>query len=435
MTRDDYSGPHAVQRGRRAVLLGCERSGSCKRLPKRLVCTPRYGLRIRSSIQTGDNVTSVPLLHRGLPLAFTAGLALSLVAACSKSEPKAADSTMITASDSAKTQTASSATAPAPAMAQPDSQMQAVLDQLTALGPKPLETLTAAEARKGPSAADAVKALLKKEGKSTAPDPGVTTVDRTIPGPGGALPVRVYTPANGKGPFPVIVYYHGGGWVIANIQTYDAGARALAKLANAVVVSVGYRQAPENKFPAAHDDSFAAYQWVLKNAASIKGDSNRVATAGESAGGNLAVATAMAARDAGVKLPVYVLAVYPIAGSDTNTVSYRENAMAKPLSKAAMVWFLNQYARTPVDWKDSRIDLVHANLKGLPPTTVITDQIDPLRSEGELLAQNLKNAGVDVRYKNYDGVTHEFFGMAAVVDKAKDANQYGADGLKGGFNK
>ncbi|MGI8508350.1 MAG: alpha/beta hydrolase [Gemmatimonadaceae bacterium] len=377
-------------------------------------------------------MTSVPQLPRGLSLALAAGF-LSLVAGCSKSAPNVADTTTAVMSDSSRAQ--ASPTAPAPAMAKPDSQMQAVLDQLTALGPKPLETLTAVEARKQPSAADAVKALLKKEGKSTAPDPAVTTVDRSIPGPGGSIPVRVYTPVAGKGPFPVIVYYHGGGWVVANIQTYDAGARALSKLANAVVVSVGYRQAPEHKFPAAHDDAFAAYQWALKNAHSIKGDSTKVATAGERAGGNLAIATAMAARDAGVKLPVYVLSVYPIAGSDTNTVSYRENAMAKPLSKAAMVWFLNQYARTPADWKDPRIDLVHANLKGLPPTTVITDQIDPLRSEGEMLAQNLKNAGVDVRYKNFDGVTHEFFGMGAVLDKAKDANQYGADGLKGGFSK
>lgn len=378
-------------------------------------------------------MTSVPQLPRG-PLAFTAGLALSVAVGCSKPADNVADTTTAMTTDSTTAQMAG-ATAPAPAMAQPDSQMQAVLDQLAALDPKPLETLTAAEARKQPSAADAVKALLKKQGKSTAPDPAVKTVDRTIPGPGGAIPVRVYTPVAGTGPFPVIVYYHGGGWVIANIQTYDAGARALSKLANAVVVSVGYREAPENKFPAAHDDAFAAYQWVLKNAASIKGDPNKVATAGESAGGNLAVATAMAARDAGVKLPVYVVAVYPVAGSDTNTVSYRENAMAKPLSKAAMVWFLDKYARSPADWKDPRIDLVHANLKGLPPTTVITDQIDPLRSEGEMLAQNLKNAGVDVRYKNYDGVTHEFFGMGAVLDKAKDANQYAADGLKGGFSK
>ncbi|MGI9090711.1 MAG: alpha/beta hydrolase, partial [Gemmatimonadaceae bacterium] len=239
----------------------------------------------------------------------------------------------------------------------------------------------------------------------------------------------------GNGPFPVVVYYHGGGWVIGSIDAYDAGARALSKLANAVVVSVGYRLSPENKFPAAHQDAFAAYQWALKNAASIKGNPNMVATAGESAGGNLAIATAMTARDSSVKLPVYVVAVYPVAGTDTNTVSYRENAMAKPLNKAMMVWFFDKYTNGPTDWKDSRLDLVHANLKGLPPTTVITDQIDPLRSEGEMLAQNLKNAGVNVRYQNYDGVTHEFFGMGTVVDKAKDAEQYAADGLKSAFNQ
>lgn len=221
--------------------------------------------------------------------------------------------------------------------------------------------------------------------------------------------------------------------MIANKEVYDAGARALSKLANAVVISVDYRLAPEHKFPAAHDDAFAAYQWALKNAASIKGDPNRVAVAGESADGNLAVATAMAARDKGIKLPVHVVAVYPVAGTDTNTVSYRENAMAKPLDKAMMVWFLDKYARNAADWQDPRINLVAANLKGLPPMTIITDQIDPLRSEGQALADKLKAAGVDVDYKNYDGVTHEFFGMGAVVDKAKDAEQFAADGLKKGF--
>src|SRR6185436_12077307 len=161
-------------------------------------------------------------------------------------------------------------------------------------------TLTAAEARKQPTPADAAKAEMKKEGKPTVPDPAVASVDRTIPGPAGSLPVRIYTPKSGTGPFPVVVYYHGGGWVIANKEVYDGGARALSKLANAVVVSVDYRQAPEHKFPAAHDDAFATYQWTLKNAASIGGDPKRVALAGESAGGGLAVATAIMARDAKV---------------------------------------------------------------------------------------------------------------------------------------
>ena len=363
-----------------------------------------------------------------------AGGALAVAACSSRRDADAGDSAMPTAQsmDSAKSAEGamkSGATTPA----KPESDMQAVLDQLGSLKPRPLETLTPAEARKQPTPKDAVVALLMSQGKPTTPDASVATKDTMIPGPGGKLPVRIYTPKDASGPLPVVVYYHGGGWVIADRNVYDAGARAISKDANAIVVSVDYRLAPEHKFPAAHDDAFAAYQWALANAAKIGGDPNRVATAGESAGGNLAVATAMAARDKGVKLPVHVLAVYPIAGTDTTTASYVENASAKPLSRPAMVWFLNNYTRTAADWQDPRINLVGADLEGLPPVTIITDQIDPLRSEGQVLAQKLKEAGVAVDSRNYDGVTHEFFGMGAVLDKARDANQYGADGLKKGF--
>jgi acetyl esterase/lipase len=358
--------------------------------------------------------------------------------ACSKRDDAAPrDSTAVTTTmttDSARDGAAAprgGATAPA----KPEGEMQAVLDKLGSLNPKPLETLTPAEARKQPTPKDAVVALLMSQGKPTAPDASVSDRDTTIPGPGGRLPVRIYTPKNAAGPLPVVVYYHGGGWVIADKNVYDAGARAISKDANAIVVSVDYRLAPEHKFPAAHDDAFAAYQWALANAAKIGGDPNRVATAGESAGGNLAVATAMAARDKGVKLPVHVLSVYPIAGTDTTTESYVENAAAKPLSRPAMVWFLNNYTRSAADWRDPRINLVGADLKGLPPVTIITDQIDPLRSEGQALARKLEAAGVSVDSRNYDGVAHEFFGMGAVLDKARDANQYGADGLKKGFDR
>jgi acetyl esterase/lipase len=233
----------------------------------------------------------------------------------------------------------------------------------------------------------------------------------------------------------VIVVYHGGGWVIGSKEVYDGGARGLAKMANAVVVSIDYRLAPEHKFPAQHDDAFAAYQWAVKNAASIKGDPRRVAVAGESAGGNLAVATAIAARDAGAQLPAHILAVYPIAQPDTTTPSYVENATAKPLNRAMMGWFARHVTRTPTDMQDPRINLVGANLRGLPPTTIITAQIDPLRNDGEMLARKLGEAGVSVDSRNWDGVTHEFFGMAAVVDKAREAQQYAADRLKTGFGQ
>jgi len=362
------------------------------------------------------------------------GGALS-VSACSKSPDAAVrDSGLATPAtmDSSRPPSPNAMDAGA-APAKPEGDMQLVLDELGSLQPKPLETLTPAEARKQPTPKDAVVALLMRQGKPTAPDASVATRDTTIPGPGGRLPVRIYTPKGASGPLPVVVYYHGGGWVIADRNVYDAGARAISKDANAVVVSVDYRLAPEHKFPAAHDDAFAAYQWALANAARIGGDPNRVATAGESAGGNLALATAMAARDKGVKLPVHVLSVYPIAGTDTMTASYVENAAAKPLSRPAMVWFLGHYTRSAADWKDPRINLVGADLKGLPPVTIITDQIDPLRSEGETLARKLADAGVQVDSRNYDGVAHEFFGMGAVLEKARDANQYGADGLKKNF--
>ena len=314
-----------------------------------------------------------------------------------------------------------------------DADMQMVLDTLAGLGGKPIESLAPAEARKQPTPTDAVMAVLKKQGKDTTPTalvPGVSSVDQTIPGPAGALPVRIYTPA-GAGPFPVVVYYHGGGWVLADKNVYDGGARGLSKQAQAVVVSVDYRLAPEFKFPAQHDDALATYKWAAANAASIKGDPKRLALAGESAGGNLALATALAARDLGLTAPRHILAVYPIAqASDLATPSYKDSATAKPLNKAMMGWFADKSFAKPDDAKDPRIDLVHANLKGLPPVTLINARIDPLRSDGDMLANALKKSGVQVEHKIYDGVTHEFFGMAAAVAKAKQAQALGGANLK-----
>ena len=317
----------------------------------------------------------------------------------------------------------------------PDDQMKAVLDQLGSMGGKPIESLTPAEARLQPTPAAAAGMVALAKGKdttSTVMIPGVSAVDRMIPGAAGKIAARVYTP-EGAGPFPVVVYFHGGGWVVANKEVYDGGARAISKGANAVVVSVDYRLAPEHKFPAQHDDALAAYKWVTLNAASVKGNPANIAIAGESAGGNLAVATAIAARDAKVALPRAIIAVYPIAQPDTMTASYVENAAAKPLSRPMMVWFALHATRTPADMQDPRINLVKANLAGLPAVTIINAQIDPLREDGAMLETALKAANVEVERKVYDGVTHEFFGMAAVVDKAKDAQQYAIDRLKSAF--
>ena len=312
--------------------------------------------------------------------------------------------------------------------------MQAVLDQLPRLGAKPIETLTPVKARIQPSAADAARAVMHQKGMSTAPDPAVTTQEL----PYGSDPMqyaRVYKPAAASSaPMPVIVYYHGGGWVIADVNTYDTAPRLLSKQLNAIVVSVEYRHAPEAKFPAQHDDAFAAYRWVLQNAQSWGGDTARLALAGESAGGNLAVATAIYARDNNLAKPVHVLAVYPIANSSMTLPSRTDSANAKPLNAAMLKWFGHYYSNTMADMQDPRLNLVGANLRGLPPTTIVNAQIDPLRSDGETLAVAMKSAGDKVEQRTFPGVTHEFFGMGAVVRGAYDANQYAIGRLKAAFD-
>ncbi|MGZ8381993.1 MAG: alpha/beta hydrolase [Nitrospira sp.] len=315
-----------------------------------------------------------------------------------------------------------------------DKDMAAVLTELQNLHPKTITTLSAAEARAQPAPAAAVTALLQERKQSTAPLAIGKTKNQTIPGPGGDIPIRIYTP-QGSGPFPVIVYFHGGGWVLATIDTYDSSARAITKASKAIVVSVEYRKAPEHKFPAAHEDAYAAYQWVLRNAETFDGDPSMVAVAGESAGGNLAAAVCLMARSRGELLPVHQALIYPVAGYDFNTPSYRENAQAKPLDKSMMAWFFEKYLREPADGKNPWIDLVNArNLSGLPSATIITADIDPLRSEGQRYAERLLEAGVPVAYRNFEGVTHEFFGMGAVIDDAKQAVRLVANGMSGSFD-
>ncbi len=315
-----------------------------------------------------------------------------------------------------------------------DKDMAAVLTELQDLNPKPIASLSAEEARAQPTPADAVTAVLRQRNRSTAPMSIGKTQNRTIPGPGGDIPIRIYTPP-GNDPFPVIVYFHGGGWVIGTIDTYDSSARALAKAADALVVSVEYRKAPEHKFPAAHEDAYAAYQWVLRNADSFGGDPSMVAVAGESAGGNLAAAVCLMARARGELMPVHQTLIYPIAGHDFNTPSYRENAQAKPLDQPTMAWFFEKYLREAADGKNPWIDLVNArNVSGLPPATIITAEIDPLRSEGRRYAERLLQDGVPVTYRNFKGVTHEFFGMGAVVGDAKKAVRLVANTMKGSFD-
>lgn len=308
-------------------------------------------------------------------------------------------------------------------------QTQEVVNQLKSLGGKPINTLPPAEARKQPGPPDAIKALLTKKGKSTAPEPVGKVEDRNLPGPGGQIPVRVYTP-KGSGPFPVVVYFHGGGWVIANLDTYDASARGLANASGAVVVSVAYRQAPEHKFPAAADDSYAATQYVMSHAADFGGKPDKIAVAGESAGGNLATVVCLMAKDKGGKMPVYQLLVYPITDYNFTRKSYTDSADGPILTKDMMVWFWKQYMRTEADGANKYASPLRADVSGLPPAMVITDGFDVLRSEGVAYAEKLKQAGVRVNTRHYDAQTHEFFGMGAIVDESKAAVQAAGAALK-----
>ena len=314
-----------------------------------------------------------------------------------------------------------------------DPQMLAVVEELLAFEAPSYTELTAEQAREAPTPTDAVRDILSKTGLQPMP----ATLDIThqvIPGPApqGVL-VRTYTPLEGDGPFPVIVYYHGGGWVIASLDTYEPSAKALAEKTGAVVVSVAYRQAPENKFPAAHEDAFAAYRWVLENASTINGDPEHITVAGESAGGNLAVAVALMAKEDDVELPAHILSVYPIADGDTESPSYEEYDNAVPLNRPLMQWFFDKYLADPSDVESPMISLVDADLSGLPPTTIINAEIDPLRSEGEELAQRMSEAGVAVEQQTYSGVTHEFFGMAAVLEQAAEAQALAVSRLQEAF--
>ncbi|WP_246329486.1 alpha/beta hydrolase [Chthonobacter rhizosphaerae] len=350
-------------------------------------------------------------------------------------------------SGSGGTTAAESAAIAADPMARADDDMKAVLDALASLDPKPIAELSPEEARRQPSPADAVKKVLEgrnqgqdqaqaEGGQAAAPEGGVTTEDVSFPGAETEIPARIYKPEGASGPLPVVLYFHGGGWVIADLDTYDATPRAMAEAANAIVVSAHYRQAPEHKFPAAHDDAVAAYRWVLEKAESWGGDPAKIAVMGESAGGNLAINVSMAARELNLQMPVHQVLVYPVAGVDTNTKSYMENADAKPLNKPMMEWFVKQVVANESDKQDPRINLVgEADMSGLPPTTLITAEIDPLQTEGQQLANKLQEAGVPVNGRTYLGVTHEFFGMADVVADAKDAQELAAADLRAAFEK
>jgi len=305
-----------------------------------------------------------------------------------------------------------------------DPQARALLDQLKALGGPPFNELAPPDAR---IAAQALGSL------SGTPEAVAKVEDRTIAGPAGALPVRLYTPA-GSGPFPVLVFFHGGGWVIGDLSTQDGACRALTNAVGCVVVSVDYRLAPEHKFPAAPEDTYAATKWVAQNAATINTDPARIALGGDSAGGNLTAVTAQMARDRGGPQLVFQLLIYPVIDGACDTASYSDNADGYLLTKDMMQWFWNHYVRSNVDRQNPMASPLRArSLRGLPPALVLTAEFDPLRDEGEAYAARLKEAGVPVTLSRYNGMIHGFFGMASVIDQAKMAIAEAASALRMAF--
>lgn len=293
---------------------------------------------------------------------------------------------------------------------------------LTALGKlalAPIDQLTPQEAR------------AQMDRFPPPPGPPLPSVeDRTFPGPGGPVRLRVYTP-EGVRPFPLLMYFHGGGWVLGGLDSHDATCRALASAAACVVVAVDYRLAPEAKFPAAADDCSAAVRWAVAEAASLGVDGARMAVAGDSAGGNLATVACLDARAAGGPAIRFQLLVCPVTDCRFDTGSYRENADGYLLTRATMEWFWRQYLPDEAAVADPRASPLRSeSLLGLPPALVITAELDPLRDEGEAYARRLQEAGVAVACTRYEGMIHGFLGLPAVFPQAHAALAEAAAALR-----
>jgi acetyl esterase len=289
-----------------------------------------------------------------------------------------------------------------------DPQIQMLLDLGAAL--PPLHTLSV-EAARAQFAARSFPGL-------RVPDVA-TVANRDMQGPNGSLALRVYTPL-GEGPFPLIVFFHGSGFVLCSLDTHDAMCRNLCAGTGCVVVSVDYRLAPEAKFPAATDDCLAATRWAVANAAALNADPGRVLVAGDSAGGNLAAVTALRIRDEGGPKLLGQLLIYPVTDYyDPGTPSMMENAEGYGLTRAGMIWFWNHYLADASHGANPLASPLRAtNLAGLPPAFVVTAEYDPLRDEGEYYADRLLQAGVATVAVRWDGVNHGFFFWPGVVDKA-----------------
>lgn len=299
-----------------------------------------------------------------------------------------------------------------------DPQTEAFLRQLAEEEAPPITEQTPEMAR------EAYRALAEILG----PGPAVERVDdRAIPGPGGAIPLRVYRPP-GEGPFGALVYFHGGGWVLGDLETHDHLCRSLCNEGGCVVAAVDYRRAPEHRCPAAAEDAWAALGWVAEHAAELDVDPRRLGVGGDSAGGNLTAVVTQRARDAGAPALVFQLLLYPTADLRLGHPSMEENADGYLLTRDHMRWFRSHYLGAEIPYEDPRASpLLAASHAGLPPALVVVAGFDPLRDEGEAYAERLRAAGVPVTLRRWEGTVHLFVQLWPLLDAGREAlGQVGA---------
>lgn len=307
-----------------------------------------------------------------------------------------------------------------------DPQTEALLETLGAGITPPTYTLSVTEGR------DMLDELFLDED----PEPVGEVLNTEIQGPDDPIPLRIYAP-EGEGPFPVLVFYHGGGWVRGSLDGYDGLCRRLTNRADAVVVSVDYRRAPEHPFPAGFEDCYAATEWAAEHAAALGGDPERIAIGGDSAGGNLAAAVALATRDRDGPELSHQLLIYPAVNPPTvqSYDSYEENASGYLLEMDSVEWYLDQYVTDADVGNQYAFPMRARDLSGLPSATVLTAGFDPIRDEGIAYADRLSEAGVPVEHLHYDDQIHAFVSLYEHLDAGETAVEKLAEQLRGAFDR